>query len=258
MKDLRVTLIQSDIFWADTQKNLEAMSSRISSIQNPTDLILLPEMFTTGFTMNPAEVAEKMDGRTMKWMSAQADASNAAIVGSIVIEENGNYYNRLVWMLPGGMYHTYDKKHLFAMAGEHKSYTSGDEKLIVNYQGWRICPMICYDLRFPVWSRNEDNYDILIYLANWPDKRAYDWKTLLQARAIENQAYVIGVNRIGTDPNGHNYIGNSLVVDPGWKKTMYDAEGSDSDETILLSAEHLNKVRSSLPFLDDRDDFALL
>ena len=167
-------------------------------------------------------------------------------------------YGPLVWMYPGGMYHTYDKRHLFAMAGEHKKYEAGSEVISFTHKGWRICPMICYDLRFPVWSRNSIDYDVLIYVANWPEKRSYDWNTLLRARAIENQAYVIGVNRVGNDANGLEYNGDSCVIDPAWRQTLFHREKVEEVHTTILSKDHLQKVRSSLPFLKDRDDYRVL
>ena len=258
MQDLKVTLIQSDLHWQDRSKNLTSFEQKISQIEEETDLILLPEMFTTGFTMNSVEQAEEMDGPTMQWMAAQADQEDAVIVGSLIIKEGQHYYNRLIWMIPGGMFHTYDKRHLFAMAGEHEHYTKGEERLVVEYKGWKVCPMICYDLRFPVWARNQDNYDLLVYIANWPNKRSYDWRALLQARAIENQAYVVGVNRVGQDDNGHDYNGDSCVIDPGWKKELYHSEKNEAIHTTTLSASHLQDVRKKLPFLVDSDDFKLI
>ncbi len=258
MNHLDVTLIQSDLYWLDINANLEAFSSKISTIQGSTDLVLLPEMFSTGFTMDPQNPAEEMEGPTMSWMAEQAQKVNAVIAGSLVVVDRGQYYNRFVWMYPGGMYHTYDKRHLFAMAGEHEKYTAGEERLIVNYKGWRICPLICYDLRFPVWSRNDHAFDVLIFVANWPNKRMYDWNTLLRARAIENQCYVIGVNRIGTDPNGHEYNGDSCVIDPGWNQVIYHTEKIEAVHTVSLSKDHLTEVRNKLPFLKDQDRFAVL
>jgi len=258
MTDITITLIQSDLDWENKETNLSNFQDKISQIQQTTDVIILPEMFNTGFTMDAATHAEKMDGPTMTWMAKQADGSNAVIVGSLIIEENRNYYNRLVWMYPGGMFHTYDKRHLFAMAGEHEHYTPGEGRLIIEYKGWRICPLICYDLRFPVWSRNNDEYDLLIYIANWPEKRAHDWLTLLSARAIENQTYVVGVNRVGKDKNDLTYNGDSCVIDPGWNKTMFHCEKDEVTHTITLSAPHLKEVREKLPFLVDSDDFKIV
>ncbi|MEM9928890.1 MAG: amidohydrolase [Bacteroidota bacterium] len=257
MQDLNVTLVQSTIEWHDASANLTHYSKLLEQMEGPTDLIVLPEMFTSGFTMEPALVAEPMEGPSMQWMQQQAAKFAAVVTGSLVVELAGKYYNRLVWMYPNGAYQTYDKRHLFAMAGEHEHYVPGTERLIVEYKGWRICPLICYDLRFPVWARNNDAYDVLIYTANWPNKRTYDWRTLLQARAIENQCYVVGVNRIGMDANGHEYNGDSCVIDPGWRHTLYHVEQVVDLKTVSLSADHLLEVRSRLPFLQDQDVFSI-
>ncbi len=258
MSKLNITLLQTEIIWEDPAANLAHYAALLDQMVSPTDVIVLPEMFTTGFTMNPAPYAEKMGGLSMQWMQSQAARWQAAVMGSLIIEEGGAYYNRLVWMEPDGKYYTYDKRHLFAMAGEHESYVAGQERLVVDYNGWRICPMICYDLRFPVWARNDDAYDLLIYTANWPNKRAYDWMTLLRARAIENQCYVAAVNRVGTDENGHEYNGDSCVIDPGWRHVLWHAEKTEAVQTVTLTAEHLLEVRTRLPFLQDRDQFKVL
>ena len=257
MHDLRLTLLQAPIFWEQPDRNRKIYAAMLKTYGMPTDLVVLPEMFTTGFTMDPAPHAEPMDGPSMQWMARHAAAHDAAVVGSLIIKEGGNYFNRLIFMRPDGSYETYDKRHRFAMAGEHERYAAGSERLVVDYRGWRICPLICYDLRFPVWSRNRDEFDLLIYVANWPDRRAYDWNTLLRARAIENQCYVVGVNRTGTDANGHTYAGDSCVIDPGWRRTLFDAGDREVVHTLKLSGSHLRKVRKSLPFLADRDDFTL-
>jgi predicted amidohydrolase len=258
MSPLKVTIIQSAIAWQAPAANLTHYAELMENIEGPTDLIILPEMFTTGFTMDPAGNAEPMDGPAMNWLADQAAKAQAVITGSLVIEEDGKYYNRLVWMTPDGSYQTYDKRHLFKMAGEHEHYAAGRERLVVELKGWRVCPMVCYDLRFPVWVRNDDAYDLLIYTANWPDKRSYDWNTLLRARAVENQCYVVGVNRVGADANGHAYNGDSCVIDPGWNKTLYHVEQAEAVHTETLSMEHLLEVRQKLPFLADRDGFTLL
>jgi Predicted amidohydrolase len=258
MKNLTVSLIQTNIVWQDPTSNRKNYEKEFEKLVGKTDLIVLPEMFTTAFTMAAEKYAEEMEGETMLWMSEHADKVGAAIVGSIIIKDRSAYYNRLIWMLPGGMYYTYDKRHLFGMAGEHQHYEPGEERLIVTHNGWRVCPMVCYDLRFPVWSRNDDSYDLLIYVANWPDKRSYDWKTLLKARAIENQSYVIGLNRIGKDHEGHQYSGDSCIIDPGWRKELYQAQSAQSTHTETLSYDHLTEVRTKLPFLNDQDDFKIL
>lgn len=257
MTDLAVTLLQTNITWQDPEANLAHYSGLMAGISEPTDLIVLPEMFTTGFTMAPANNAETMDGPAMRWLAERAGEANAVVTGSLVIREEGKYYNRLIWMRPDGSYATYDKRHLFAMAGEHEHYAAGTERLIVEHKGWRICPLICYDLRFPVWARNDDAYDLLLYTANWPDKRSYDWGTLLKARAIENQCYVVGVNRVGADANGNTYNGDSCVISPGWLRTIYHVEKDEAVHTECLSASHLAEVRRKLPFLRDRDGFAV-
>lgn len=257
MNDLKITLLQSSIAWEDPTANRAHYDEMFARITGPTDLIILPEMFTTGFTMNAAKYAEPMDGPTVAWMADRARQTGAVVTGTLIIEESGKYYNRLIWMRPDGTCATYDKRHRFAMAGEHEYYEAGTERLVVDLHGWRVCPLICYDLRFPVWSRNDDAYDLLIYTANWPDKRAYDWNTLLRARAIENQCYVAAVNRVGTDANGHAYNGDSCVIDPGWKHTLWHEEKVEAVETVTLSAEHLADVRGKLPFLEDRDEFRI-
>ena len=256
--DIVITLIQSQLHWHDIDANLQNFTTKISGIVQDTDLIILPEMFTSGFTMQPEQVAEEMEGPTMIWMNQMADEKDCAVTGSLVIEEQGKFFNRLIWMYPGGMYHTYDKRHLFAMAGEHEYYQAGTEKKVVEYKGWRICPLVCYDLRFPVWSRNDHQYDLLIYVANWPEKRSYDWNALLRARAIENQSYVAGVNRVGRDNNDLEYNGDSCIIDPGWRQVLYHCEKIEDVHTTTLSYHHLQKVRSSLPFLEDKDEFALM
>ena len=257
MQDLRVTPVQAALIWEDPAANRAHFDRLLQELPGRTDVVVLPEMFTTGFTMNPAPVAEPMDGPTVAWMREQAGRLDAVVTGSLVIEENGAYHNRLVWMRPDGSYDTYDKRHRFAMAGEHEHYARGNERLVTVWRGWRVCPLICYDLRFPVWARNDDSYDLLIYTANWPDRRAYDWLTLLRARAIENQCYVVGVNRTGTDAGGHHYRGDSCVVDPGWRRMLWHAAHEPALATVTLAGSHLAQVRESLPFLRDRDSFTV-
>jgi len=258
MKNLRCTTVQLDIAWHQPEANRKKISELLSKHNQASDVIILPEMYTTGFSMEPVALAESMTGDTMRWMAELADQHQAAICGSIIIKESEQYYNRLIWMYPGGMYHTYDKRHLFKMAGEHEVYTAGEERLVVNYEGWRICPMICYDLRFPVWSRSDDDYDILIYVANWPEKRAHHWRTLLKARAIENQAYAIGVNRYGKDGNDHNYVGDTCIASPQTDDFLYHHADSEQVNTYVLSHEDLSTTKSNLPFLIDRDTFKIL
>ena len=212
MENLKVTIIQPDIIWENPGENLTKYSTTIAAA-GKTDLVILPEMFTTGFSMNSENLYELMDGPTVNWMKYTAKFNKTAIIGSLIIKENGKIYNRAVWVFPDGSVSYYDKRHLFTMGQEHLHYASGKEKLLVEYKGWRICPLICYDLRFPVWSRNTDNIDLLIYVANWPAVRSQVWKTLLLARAIENQVFCMGVNRTGIDGYGIKYSGDSAFID---------------------------------------------
>ncbi|MEM6964362.1 MAG: amidohydrolase [Bacteroidota bacterium] len=257
MNKLRVTLVQSDIIWERIDENLSNFAQRITLLANQTDIIILPEMFTTGFSMNPASVAEKMNGKTMEWLAHQAKAAAAVVTGSFVAEENGAYFNRLVWMQPDGKYYSYDKKHLFTLAKENEYYQAGTERLVVEWKGWKICPLICYDLRFPVWSRNNVGYDLLIYIASWPTPRTNAWQTLLAGRAIENQAYTIGVNRVGEDNNKLNYSGASSVIDYSGK-TIYSAVEQEAIFTATLDYEKQRHFRTKLNFLADQDAFQLI
>jgi predicted amidohydrolase len=222
-----------------------------------TDLVVLPEMFTTGFSMNPNELAEEEDGPTLAWLKAKARELDAAITGSVIIHEKGKYYNRLFFVLPNGNYQTYNKRHLFTYAGEHHHYTAGSNKLTLDYKGWKICPMVCYDLRFPVWSRNTEDYDLLIYVANWPERRNHPWKSLLVARAIENQCYTIGLNRVGEDGNGISHSGDSIVLDPLGEKVAAANPLIEEVITTQISKAELQKVRDRFQFLADRDEFTL-
>jgi predicted amidohydrolase len=253
---LKVTIIQSKLHWENVEANLAMFSDKIKNIDAETDLIILPEMFTTGFSMQPEILAEPNNGKTLQWLINKAKQHNTAITGSVIITEENNYYNRLFFVFPDGKYEKYDKKHTFTLAKENETYKAGTERLIVNYSGWKICPLICYDLRFPVWARNTDLFDVLIYVANWPEKRIVAWDTLLRARAIENMTYCIGVNRVGTDGNDHHYIGHSAVYDVLGKKISI----SDIDEyieTIVLEKEQIKSNREHLQFLNDRDGFIL-
>lgn len=254
-KQLSVTLLQAELAWEDKAANLQRFSERIDAIGTRTDLIILPEMFTTGFSMNATEMAEPMDAATLEHLRQWAAASRAVVTGSFIALENGKYYNRLVWMRPDGTYQTYDKKHLFTYADEHLTYTAGTKKLIVELNGWKVCPLICYDLRFPVWSRNTEDYDLLIYVANFPARRAAAWKNLLIARAIENQAYTIGVNRVGTDGKDIYYSGDSSLIDFEGK-TLYQVAHIEDTFTTVLSFEEQQAFRSRYAFLNDRDRFA--
>ena len=214
MQNLNITLIQSELHWQNTGANLAMFEEKIWQIKEDTDLIILPEMFTTGFSMDAASLAEHMNMTTFKWMKQQAKQTKAVIVGSYIVFENGKYYNRLIWMQPNGEYDYYDKRHLFRMANEHQTYTAGKRRIIKELKGWKLFPLICYDLRFPVWSRNVNLvYDAAIFIANWPTPRNHAWDILLQARAAENLAYVVGVNRVGKDGIGKEYVGGSGVVD---------------------------------------------
>ncbi len=256
MNNLKITSFQVKLAWEDKDKNLDLFSKLIDDIGQKTDLVVLPEMFTTGFSMNPEGLAETMEGKTMQWLSSKAKLRNAVITGSFIAEDQGAYFNRLVWMKPDGSFQTYDKKHLFTLAGEHHSYTAGKELLYVDLKGWKVCPLICYDLRFPVWSRNTVDYDLLIYVANWPERRGAAWRTLLTARAIENQAYVLGVNRVGEDGNGHYYSGDSMLVDYAGN-VFYHSAHVENQITLTIDKALMYKFREKLAFLKDRDRFRL-
>lgn len=257
MNNLKVALIQSDLVWENPKLNRDNFSEKINSIPDQVDLIILPEMFTSGFTMNPELIAESMEGETVKWMRGLAIKNHAAITGSIVIKDGDKYYNRMLFVNPSGDVETYDKRHTFTLAGEDKVYTAGLNKLIVNYKGWKICPLICYDLRFPVWSRNIEDYDVLLYVANWPQPRIKAWDTLLKARAIENMCYCIGVNRVGFDSNNYEYSGNSAVYDVLGKRISTILPKKEQIDIVYLDKDHINKNRDKLQFLNDRDYFSL-
>jgi omega-amidase len=253
---MRVALIQSVIIWEDPQANRTYFETEINTISEAIDLIVLPEMFSTGFTMNPSAIAETMQGETVSWMQSLAKAKNVAITGSVVIEESANYYNRMLFVFPSGEIQHYDKRHLFTLAGEDKVYTKGTQKLIIDYLGWKICPFICYDLRFPVFSRNTDDYDLLIYVASWPKVRINAWDTLIKARAIENMSYAIGVNRVGEDNNGYQYTGHSQLVDYLGEYLIEPTEAKGILIAILDKSKML-EVRKKLPFLSDKDVFEI-
>ena len=256
--NLIIAIIQTDLVWENPAKNRQHFTKIIESISEPVDLIILPEMFTSGFTMQPDNVSESMDGETISWLKELAIAKNTAISGSLVIEENSNYYNRMVFVFPDGNIETYDKRHTFTLAGEHKRYTAGSQKLIIDYKGWKICPLVCYDLRFPVWARNTENYDLLFYVANWPKPRIEAWITLLKARAIENMSYCVGVNRVGSDINGHEYTGNSVAFDALGKQVSTINPNEEGIEIITISKEHLTSTREKFKFLEDRDKFKII
>ncbi|MEC7264118.1 MAG: amidohydrolase [Bacteroidota bacterium] len=254
-ESLNITLIQSPLHWENPKENLLMFEHKMDAISQEVDVIILPEMFTSGFTMSPQNL-DKIEGeKAIKWMKAMAQKLDSAIVGSIVYWEEESYHNRLFFVYPNGDTKSYNKKHTFTLAGEDKVYQAGTEKLVLEYKGFKICPLICYDLRFPVWARNAEDYDILIYVANWPKPRIEAWDTLLKARAIENMAYCVGVNRIGQDDLGYNYPGHSAVYDVLGKQLTFSNE-----EEILyatLNKEHIISTRQKLKFLEDRDEFSL-
>lgn len=256
--ELKITLVQTTLEWENPEANRKKFQKIIQSLEESTDLIILPEMFTTGFTMNAEAYAETMEGKTVKWMIKMAREKNAAITGSIIVIENGKFFNRLLFTTPEGKLHAYDKKHLFTLASEQETYTAGNEKLIIQYKGWKICPMICYDLRFPVWARNTENYDVLIYVANWPKARIKAWDVLLQARAIENMAYCIGVNRVGIDGKEFEYVGHSSIYD-GLGEDLFQLKNeSEAIMNTILYKNHILEIRKKLQFLEDKDVFDLL
>lgn len=258
MKDLlSVTVIQPDIHWEEKAENLKMFDKLIGGLNEPTDLIILPEMFTTGFTIKPAGVSEGMNGDTVKWMKSKAAQYNSVITGSIVIQDIKKFYNRLIWIEPDGSCSYYDKRHLFRMGEETTEYSAGNKKLITKYKGWRFRPLICYDLRFPVWSRNQNDYDMLIYVANWPQARRQVWKNLLIARALENQVYVAGVNRVGIDGRKIKYSGDSLIIDPKGNIISELKVFNESTQTVSLSISDLNTFRKKFPVYLDADDFQI-
>lgn len=263
MSRLSITLIQTNLYWEDKQANLTMLEQKINSMQEPTHIAVLPEMFSTGFSMKPDLLAEDMNGDTVSWMKRVAAENKIILTGSVMIKEGDHFYNRLIWMLPNGQCAWYDKRHLFGYAGEHEHYTAGNKRLNASVNGWKINLQICYDLRFPVWARQaagqnekEAEYDILIYVANWPERRIHAWRTLLQARAIENQCYVIGVNRVGNDGHQIHHTGNSMVVDP-MGEVLYEKAEVEDIFTVSFSKEALEEVRNKLPFLKDRDGFMI-
>lgn len=254
---MKITLLQSNLIWENKEANIQAFEEQIQSIQEPTDLIILPEMFTTGFSMQPELWAENHLGSTLSKMQEWASETKAAILGSFIVKVEQEYYNRAYFVFPDQTFQFYDKRHLFRMAKEDEHYASGTEQLIIDYKGWKILPLICYDLRFPIWSRNTMNYDLLIYIANWPERRSAPWKILLKARAIENLSYVAGVNRIGKDGNGVEHSGDSALIDfKGTKLTNIKAHQQQS-ETIEIHKEDLIQFRQRFPAHIDADNFSL-
>lgn len=262
MSSLTITTIQSDIIWENKEANLKMFEAKISSINEQIEVIVLPEMFSTGFTQEPEQLAESMDGATFQWMRDIAAKKKIILTGSIIIKENDNYFNRLIWMQPNGQYGFYDKRHLFSYGNEHLNFTPGNKRLVASVKGWKINLQICYDLRFPVWARqqinnNKPEYDLLINIANWPACRQSAWKTLLQARSIENMCYTIGVNRVGVDGNKIAYNGNTSVIDP-LGNIIYQKEEIEHIFSITLKKENLNEIRDIYPFLDDADGFSIV
>jgi predicted amidohydrolase len=262
MSSLTLTIIQTDLSWENKSANLQRLKEKIEGMEQRTEIVVLPEMFSTGFTMVPELFAETMEGETVMWMKEMAEANKIIITGSLIIEEDGLYFNRLIWMLPNGQSGYYDKRHLFGYGEEDKHYAAGNKRLIASVKGWRINLQICYDLRFPVWSRqqqsatSESEYDLLIYVANWPERRSHAWKTLLCARAIENQCFVAGVNRVGNDNKNVYYSGNSLVIDP-LGQVLYHMADEEDVFTITLQKEDVDKVRAQYPFWKDADVFTI-
>lgn len=263
MQDLKITIIQSDLHWEDIDANLAMFEEKIWQIGESTDVIVLPEMFSTGFTMNAPKLAEMMNMRTFRWMKQMAGQTGALVMGSFIANVHDRFYNRLLWMEPEGTFKTYDKRHLFRMANEHHVYTPGESLLIGHWKGWRICPLVCYDLRFPVWSRNRWNpslkkasYDVMVYVANWPRVRVNAWEALLKARAIENLSYVVGVNRVGIDGNGIEYNGQSSIIGPKGD-AVFTVEGMEAVRTTTISANSLQSYRDKFPAFLDADDFSI-
>lgn len=255
IKELKIAIVQSSLVWEDPERNRKKFSNKIAAISSDVDVIILPEMFTSGFTMTPEKIEKYEADLTIKWMLQIAKEKDLALVGSFPVYENLKYTNRLFFVKPDGSFETYDKRHTFTLAGEGKMYQSGTKKLIVSYKGFKICPMICYDLRFPVWARNVENYDVLLYVANWPKPRIKAWDALLKARAIENMTYCIGVNRIGIDAFGYEYPGHSSVYDCLGEQVSFSIKKEILYQTLYK--EHIISSRKKLKFLEDRDAFNL-
>jgi predicted amidohydrolase len=263
MFHLNIALAQADLAWKDKTTNFSKFENWLENNLEQTDLVILPEMFATGFITEPEEVAEKMDGETVTWLKTQAQRYKCVIMGSAIIEENGKYYNRLIWADRNGEISTYDKRHLFTFGGEHKKFTGGTKKLVMEINGWKICPMVCYDLRFPVWAKNTykngtHEYDVLIYIANWPSARAHAFRQLLIARAIENQCFVVGVNRVGVDGKGLYYQGNSTVIDFQGNHLLEIKPDAEALEYTSLDYTGLQKARESFPVGADWDQFEIV
>ncbi len=256
MSTLDVTIVQADLYWHDAVRNREQFTAVIEVLQEATDLIVLPEMFTTGFSMDAPALAETMDGDSVRWLREMAASSNAAVCGSLIIAENQQFYNRFICASPAGDLLCYDKRHLFRLADEQNHYAPGEALNTFDLKGWRICPMVCYDLRFPVWSRNRDSYDLLLYVANWPDRRHHAWETLLRARAIENLSYVAGVNRTGRDGNDIPYGGGSSIIDY-LGESLENLGGKAGTASAKLDLEKLTAFRERFAFHKDADEFTI-
>lgn len=262
MSELTISLVQSALSWEDKEANLHHFEAQLLSLKGKTQLVVLPELFSTGFSMQADKLAETIDGPTVQWMRAMAKQLQLIITGSVIIKENGDHFNRLLWVLPNGELGQYDKRHLFAYAGEDHHYQRGSKRLIASVNGFRINLQICYDLRFPVWARQQSKdgqpeYDVLVYVANWPERRRVAWMSLLQARAIENQCYVIGVNRVGEDGHQIYHSGDSMVIDP-LGEILFTQKDTPCTHTVTINKEHLQAIRRQLPFLRDADAFDLL
>ena len=255
--NLKIALVQTNNVWENRPQNLQNLSLKIDIIHESVDIIVLPELFSTGFTMNTKSVSETMQGDSVSWMLDKAKEKSCVVLGSLIISDDDKIYNRLVVAFPQGELKHYDKRHLFSYAGEEKVFSAGSKKMIFEYKGFKICPLVCYDLRFPVWARNTEEIDILIYVANWPNARIFAWDTLLKARAIENLCYVIGVNRVGVDNNNLVYTGHSAVIDTLGETILDFKEGQENVKTIILEKKHITKTRNKLRFLDDRDIFEI-
>jgi predicted amidohydrolase len=254
---LKISIIQPDIAWEDKHSNFTGIERIIIPLYNSTDLIVLPEMFNTGFSINPEKLWEYKDAETFTWMKSIARKGKFGVCGSYIVKENSHFYNRWVFVSPDGEVQYYDKRHLFSIANEDKFLSAGNSRLLFNFKGFRISPYVCYDLRFPVWSRNRKDTDLMIYAANWPESRREVWNILLKARAIENQCYVAASNRIGTDAEGIRYCGDSMIIDPKGriiKSVNYDEEGSVTEE---LSLKELSEFRKKFPVQNDADDFTI-
>jgi len=247
------------LVWENKEANLEMFSRKISKLKDATDIIVLPEMFSTGFTMNAPALAEPMNGASVEWMKQIAGKKNCVVTGSLIISENGKFYNRLIWMKPDGNYFHYDKRHLFRLAHEEQTFAPGQSRLIVEVNGWKIFPLVCFDLRFPVWSRRtkDSDYDVLLFVANWPERRVTAWSQLLIARAIENQCYVVGLNRVGNDGNDIYHSGESAIINYKGEEISGINAHEESVETVELHKDELENFRSQLPFLEDADGFTI-